>query len=193
MEDNNTPPLLSVSGGLKGRLWNALLHAQRAILFVASLAIATGIFAVVCMRYILKTDIYGFEELLMIPAFWLYFMGAAYGAYEGSHITAEIVSVYVKDEKLKSVLEATSSLITVCLSALVTYWAVDMVQFALAWNPRTPVFRISMAIPQSSILAGFFLMTVYFTGHLILRVRKLVRVFRGGQADGAAAKAGVNG
>src|SRR5699024_5984200 len=91
-------------------IWHLLLHAQRTILIVCSLLLVIGLGATVVMRYILKIDLFGLEELLVIPAFWLYFIGASFGTYEKSHISAELVSVYVKNEKVKTYIEFFTSL-----------------------------------------------------------------------------------
>ena len=45
----------------------------------------------VVLRYCFKQNFYGSDEVIMLFAFWLYFMGAVYGSYENSHIKADLL------------------------------------------------------------------------------------------------------
>lgn len=55
--------------------WDLLLRFQRFVIIVSSLFVVASIGATVVLRYIFKTDLYGLEEIVVIFAFWLYFMG----------------------------------------------------------------------------------------------------------------------
>ena len=69
-----------------------------------SLTVTGIIFLAVLLRYVFHSDLYGYEEIVVIFAFWLYFIGGSYGSYTRTHITADVVSVYVPDGKLKGFL-----------------------------------------------------------------------------------------
>src|SRR5680860_1091045 len=77
----------------------------------------------VFFRYILHIDFYSIEEFILIFAFWLYMMGGAYGSFDRSHITADIMSEYIKDEKWKLRLKFIVSLITTIICLIINYWA----------------------------------------------------------------------
>src|SRR5699024_2166252 len=105
---------------------------QRVILVICSLLLALGLGLTVIMRYILKIDLFGLEELIVIPAFWLYFIGASFGTYKKSHISAELVSVYIKSKKVKIYIEFLTSLVTTILCVIVSYWTIHL----LFWSFR---------------------------------------------------------
>ena len=80
--------------------------------------------AEVLMRYIFKTSLIGIEELAAYIAFWLYFIGSAYGTYERSHIKAELTHMLIKNPRHYAISRATTSFISVVLSgyAVVLAW-----------------------------------------------------------------------
>ena len=76
---------------------NFLVAAQKVILILASLALSGVMVSEVVSRYFLGYPIWGWEELAMISAMWLYMIGAAMAAYERSHLKVEIVPLLFKD------------------------------------------------------------------------------------------------
>jgi TRAP-type C4-dicarboxylate transport system permease small subunit len=172
------PPRKEFGGGF-GR---GLLILQKTLIISCSLLVAIAITASAVLRYVLKLDLYGLEEIVVIFAFWLYFSGAAYGAYEDSHIAAGIVDVYVKNDRIRTLLNSFSYLVTTLLTYLFTYWAFQMLSWTIGKHGATPVWRIPLAIPQGAILFGMGLMSFYFTIHLFERFR-LMRTGFGGSPD----------
>jgi len=79
-----------------------LLRFQKTIMIFTSLSIVFLLTASTILRYFFKTDIPGVEELLLLPIFWLYFMGGSQASYEDSHISGELLSTYVKNKKILS-------------------------------------------------------------------------------------------
>ena len=79
-----------------------ILHCVIVILMVVgSIASTACMVYSVILRYVFKGNFYGSDEVIMLFAFWLYFMGAAYGSFEDSHIKADLLSVYLKDMHIK--------------------------------------------------------------------------------------------
>ena len=60
---------------------------------MSSLFVVASIVLTVILRYIFKTDLYGLEEIVVIFAFWLYFMGVLRQLHRDPH-TADLVSVF---------------------------------------------------------------------------------------------------
>jgi len=126
-----------------------------------------GISLNVFFRYVLEKNFFGMEEVIVIFAFWLYFIGGSYGTYERSHISADLTSVYIKNEKFLALIKAFISLITLFLSLLFTYWAIEFFMWGLQHPSKSPSLQIPTIIPQSSIFFGFILMSLYLTVHFI--------------------------
>ena len=158
--------------------WDALLKFQRTVMIVCSLMIVIGITLGAVLRYVFKTDLYGMEEIIVIFAFWLYFMGGSYGSYEKNHITADVVSVYVTNTKIRSIVMLLSSLITTGLCYMATYYAVEFFSWSLIKGGASTAWQIPMYIPQSAVLLSFILMSFYFTIHLINDTKKLIYLMK---------------
>ncbi len=158
-------------------IWNGLLSLQRNIMFYFSLIIAVSITVGAILRYVFKTNLYGMEEIIAIFAFWLYFVGGAYGAYEDSHIKADVVSSFVSNKKLKFSLIAFSTGATALFCIVGIYLAWGMLSFSFLRGTQTPVWRVPLWIPQGSVFFGFVLMAFYFSIHFKDRLQKVKEIY----------------
>jgi TRAP-type C4-dicarboxylate transport system permease small subunit len=156
------------------------------ICFSSSIALTLIICAAAFFRYIVKGDLYGYEEWVKMLAFWLYFAGAAIGAYNRTHVSADLVQAYVPDGKLKNILVFLKDLITVGVTLLFVYYGYDFFMFGFAGPlgtgvaiPKTTVWRISFWVGYLSVFMGLSFMAYYFlrdlfqsTGTLLGRKNK---------------------
>jgi len=137
------------------------LKLQAILMVTASIAIVLGVSAMAMARYVFKSNLYGAEEIILVCAFWVYFLGAGYASYQKKHICAEIFSVYCKSEKVKAAVKVLAELITFGLSAFYTYWAIKFVIRSFESGGSTPVWSIPLVTVHFSILLGFILITAY--------------------------------
>lgn len=156
-------------------IWSSLLVIQRGIMILSSSLILLGLGVTVVLRYVFQTGLHGLEELIIIPAFWMYFIGAAYGTYNKEHITADILSVYLKGEKKRLWLKVIISLINCSLISIFAFWSIEYIIWSINSGAHSNVWKYPMYIPQSSILVGFGLMTLYTFVDLVKDVVKLYR------------------
>jgi TRAP-type C4-dicarboxylate transport system permease small subunit len=152
------------------------------ICFSTSAALTLIICAAAFFRYVVKGDLYGYEEWVKMLAFWLYFAGAAIGAYNRTHVSADLVQAYVPEGQLKRVLVVLRNLITVGVCLLFAWYGYEFFMFGFMGPlgtgiaiPKTTVWRISFWVGYLSVFLGLSLMAYYFTRDLILSVRALVR------------------
>lgn len=150
--------------------WRVLDNAQRATLIVCNLAIMLIVVSAVVMRYALELDFYGSEEILMIFAHWLYFIGAAHGSFENSHVEADFIQDWLGDTKLADVLAYARDVIEICVLFVLTYWAFLFVSFAVDRWPVSSGWGIPLLVPQSAIFTGFVLMTLHTLRRFWLKV-----------------------
>ena len=139
---------------------------------VLSFLITFGAF----LRYVFHINLYGVEEIIAFFAAWLYFVGAAYGAYEDSHIQADVVFSFVKNLKIQSIIHAFVGGVVFLLSILGIYAAWGMVSFSFQMGTQTPVWRFPLWIPQGSVLFGFVLMMLYFGVHFVEKLKRMIRI-----------------
>ncbi|WP_346690670.1 TRAP transporter small permease subunit [uncultured Cloacibacillus sp.] len=139
------------------------------VCFVMSILLMVIITAATLMRYIFEMDLYGYEEWVKIFAFWLYFMGAGYGAFAGTHISADLISSYLKDGIFKRTLTFVKCLITLGVTLLFTKYGWDYFIFGFLGPlgtgvaiPRTVAWRIPLWTAYAAIFLGLLSMSYYF-------------------------------
>jgi TRAP-type C4-dicarboxylate transport system permease small subunit len=143
-------------------LWNGLLHAQRAVMVLASCFITLLVFSAVLMRYIFHYPGMEVEEIATLAAFWLYFTGAIYGSYERSHIKTEMIHLIVKKPRAYALAKAMASLITFGLACVMSYWGYTFFLWGIEKRGRSPVLMLPLVYAQSSIFVGAIFMALYF-------------------------------
>jgi len=155
--------------------------ANKILIGVFSVVIAVGSVALTCIiagaaaaRYIFKTNFYGYEEIAVLVAFWLYFMGAAYGAYNNTHVSADVVDAYFPPGRTKRFLTFVRWLITVCVCGLFAFYGYGFFEFGFVgplgnfqFLPTSMVWRIPLWTSYSAIFAGLIFMEIYFLRNLV--------------------------
>ncbi len=141
-------------------IWKLLLNLQKTLLVLSSCFVVLIMCVAVVLRYVFKSDLFGIEEIVVIAAFWLYFMGSSYGVYEKSHVKADIVPQMLPP-RARAFLSVLVNLTIASLCILYTVWAVDMIRYSFIWMPRTTGLRIPIFISQTSVLVGYALMSLY--------------------------------
>ena len=77
---------------------NLTCKLQEYICIVTGVIVCFLIVVAAFMRYVLAKDFYGSEELILLTAFWLYFIGSSLAARDDTHINADMTSLFVKNE-----------------------------------------------------------------------------------------------
>lgn len=145
---------------------------------------ATILTLVICVatffRYILEGNLYGYEEWVKIIAFWLYFIGAAIGAYNRTHVSADLVNAYLPEGTLKKFLIVVRNAITVGVALLFTWYGYEFFMFGFRGPlgtgvaiPMTTIWRIPMWVGYLSVFLGLLFMVYYFARDLVISLRDL--------------------
>jgi len=148
-------------------VWKGLIYLQRMFMVVAGSIITLLVFIEVVLRYVLGSPLFGVEELICLIAMWLYFVGASYGAYERSHIKAELIHIWFKRPRSYALVKAISSLITFILSIIMITWTYPYFIWGITEGETSQALLIPMVLSQSAIFVGAILMSFYFLAELI--------------------------
>ena len=172
-----------------------------------SVLLAVLIGAAAFVRYVMRGDLYGYEEWVKLIAFWLYFMGGAYGAYNDTHVSADLIESYMPKGKPRLVMVFIRQLLTSVMSLIFTYFGYFFFMFGLlgplrredvltvGWNgvnltfnfldlwniraiARTTVWQIPLWTSYAAIFLGLILMTIYFSRRCI---KTGIALFGGGE------------
>jgi len=148
-------------------LWKIPLFLQVFIMVVGGSVVGILIFVEVFLRYVLGSPLFGIEELILFIGMWLYFMGASYGAFERTHIKAELINIWCKDEKSLNILRTLASAITVALSVILVSWAYPYFIWELVRGGTSQALLLPKVICQSAVFFGSLLMSIYFIAELV--------------------------
>ena len=127
----------------------------------------------VVMRYILELPVMGLEELLVYPTLWLYFLGSVNASREDTQIKANVLDVFLKTEKAKTIVRVIADLLSVIVASWLTYWAWDYFRYALRVWKESPTLYIPTFYAECAMFLGLVLMTLYAVWYLIKNTRKL--------------------
>lgn len=149
------------------KIWNGLIHLQKLFMVIAGVVITILVFVEVLLRYIFGSPLFGVEELICLIAMWLYFIGASYGAYERSHIKAELIHMWFKSPRSYALVRSLSSLITFVLSIIMISWTYPYFIWGITKGETSQALLLPMVLSQSAIFFSAILMSLYFFVELI--------------------------
>ena len=155
------------------RLIQGVVLLQKIVIATCSVLIAATFGVVVVLRYGFEANLFAYEEWMLVAAFILYFLGAAQGSYDDTHIKADLLTEWIRSESGLRRLRILIVGLEVIVAAVLSYWGFLMVADDLGRYPElpaTPVYGIPLAVPRGTIFVGFVLMTAY-------AAMRLVRVF----------------
>lgn len=159
----------------------ALLKVEEYVVVITGLTACILIMTSAFMRYVLSKDFYGAEELIILCAFWLYFIGSALASREDSHLTADLLVSLIKTPWRKAALNIVRHGLSLVISLIVTFWTYKYIAWILHMGPHTPVLKFPTILMQIPILISFVLMNLYILGHLIRDIQG-ISAGRGGAA-----------
>lgn len=156
-----------------GKAVRAMIAAKRVFLAGSCLILAVTFLLVVVLRYGLQSDLFAYEEWLLIVCIWLYFIGGAVGTYEKSHVCADILSYVITDKRLAKMRRIVVNVVEILVCLAIIYWAVLMIRDEIAAYPvwhSTIALQIPFLLPRLGILVGFLFMCLYSVLHLYVLI-----------------------
>lgn len=149
--------------GLSGVV-RILLRLQTIYVCFGCLVMALTFLFVVVFRYGFGTDLFAYEEWLLIICFWLYFVAAAIGTWEGSHVNADLLNFVILDPAKRRVRALAVTALELIVTVAFIYWSTLMMIEEIGDYPRwqtTIALQIPFFVPRAAIFVGFSLMGFY--------------------------------
>ena len=146
-------------------LFRWLPSFMRVLMIMAAVPLILLIFAQVWLRYVFQLPLLWVEEVAITPAFWMYMTGAAYAAYDKSHIRIGVLDIAIKSEQRRLTWRFIASVITLAMSILFLIWGFNFFMEDLAFGPQTATLRYPLIYARSSfflsagILGGIYFLT----------------------------------
>ena len=142
------------------------------VIMVASasfVVLAVGSSAI--MRYFVRRDIYGVEELITIAAFWMYFAGAVYATKTRQQISAEMFTIFTKNPKVLYGVAFAQRSITLILCLIYAWWGWEFIFWSVNGGGKTTLWQIPLYVGQSAVFLGLVCMLIYFVRDVVLLLR----------------------
>lgn len=142
---------------------------QNAI-FLAGAIILLAMIATVVLRYVLKMNLFGMDEIILCFVFWFYFFGGVNGSMEDSHIRADVIGTFIKNPKILWGLRLVTRVIEIGVQVFLIWLSVELFLTNCRRMPVTQGLKIPYIVPQFAIVVGFLLMFLYNIGHLLYAI-----------------------
>ena len=136
-------------------LWKAFLKIERFVMVLCSVAIVLTIVTNVVCRYVLHVTFDGYDEIVIILALWLYYVGGLYGNYEDCQIKADVLSVMVRRESVLKLFDIIQKILTLVISIILALWAIEYFQFCLKMGGKTAILHIPMMVSRFALVFGY--------------------------------------
>ena len=165
---------MSVSAFISRFLFGWLPSFMRVVMVVAAVPLILLIFAQVWLRYVFQLPLLWVEEVAITPAFWMYMTGAAYAAYDKSHIRVGVVDIAIKNDRRRLQVRFIASVITLGLAMLFLVWGFNFFVEDLIAGPQTATLRYPLIYARSSFfLSAGILGGLYFIADTVDVARQL--------------------
>ena len=149
-----------VNSIMESKIWSLLIWVQRAIMLWTSIIMLSILGIVVIARYVLHADVFGYDEIVLIDSFWMYFIGASYAMYEKTHVKADILARLFSDH-IQALMKVAAGIFQTAINIIFNVFALNMVLRSIETQAVTASWSIPFLFPQMSILISFTLMSFY--------------------------------
>jgi len=147
--------------------WKSINWVQRTMLGIASLFIMMIMVVNVFARYVLEIGIFGFEEMIVIIAMWMYWIGGIVATAENQHIKGDMLDMFIKSKKVRKIISHTAHLLTIFALGLFSWWVIEWIQWNIGMRQRTPGLEWLLIWSQIPIAISFVSMLLYSIYHFI--------------------------
>jgi TRAP-type C4-dicarboxylate transport system permease small subunit len=154
-----------------------ILLFQKYIVIVFGTFMATAMTWTIISRLIFKNSLLGLEEIILITAIWFYMLGATIASSERSHIKVDIISMFIKNKKILTVIQVLISAFVLIVAIIICQLSFDLLSWALEKKTALPATRIPSAVPQSAFAISTVLFIFYFLRDLVMDIASAAKAF----------------
>ncbi|TRZ96342.1 MAG: TRAP transporter small permease subunit [Dehalococcoidia bacterium] len=134
------------------------------------LLITILMFSEVVLRYVFQSPIFGIEELCILLAMWLYFIGLGYATYDRNHITVDILPVLTKNQRDLRICDLLALLLSLVATGVVVYLTSKYCLFVYGRREITTTYHFSRLWVLVPSVIGSVLMFLHFLVELLQKM-----------------------
>lgn len=140
---------------------NMIAKITDVALIISSILLFISLCLMVIFRYVFDYDIKGLDEIIVTVVAWAYFLGAAMGSYSDSHIKADVINSFVKNQYVLFICNSIKKVLELVLSFFLAYFSYDFFVFSLVQGGASNMLKIPRYISYASVLVGCFLIAFF--------------------------------
>lgn len=140
------------------------------ILVITGTAVTLMILTAALFRYI-RIDWFGSEELTLLVASWLYFIGCIGASRDKTHISGDMVNMFVTNEKIAYVLNIIKHVLSIAMASVFSVWVSQFVLWQFQLSSHTPVYKIPLVTALFPIPLFFIFWVIYLVRDLVILIR----------------------
>jgi len=134
----------------------------KSVMFFCCMMLALLMFGQVIMRYILETPFVGIEEVSILLAVWIYFLGMGYATKKQEHIHGGILSLVVSDPVIFKTVRFFCTIVCIIGACVFGYYASKYALKQIDRGRLSIVMQWPRWVWSVSMFVGFSMMVVYF-------------------------------
>lgn len=142
---------------------NIVVKAEKILMGVIMLWITVAIFVQIILRYIFHAPLFGIEEIVILTAAWLYFIGVAYTTKTEGHVKVDIITLFSKNRLFLKWNKLSILSLSIIGSGVLFYVALQHTLWAFEVGLVIPTFMISISYATLSVVVGGGLTFLHFT------------------------------
>lgn len=112
-------------------------------------------------RSLFNAPVFGLEELILISVMWLYMLGAVLASRERTHLSADFIQTFVKNQSVVKCFHFIASMVSLIMAVMFVSWSYDLAEWAVIKGQTTPVFGLPWYLSQSSLFITALLLVFY--------------------------------
>lgn len=110
---------------------------------------------------VLKIDWFGSEELTLMVGGWLYFIGGIRAARDGTHISGDMLNIFIKSEKILHIFNIIKMCIAIIMSIFFTVWTYQFLIWQISLGAVSAVYKLPNYISLIPIPLFFTFWIIY--------------------------------
>lgn len=131
------------------------------IMLIAGSAVVLLMMVAAFLRYVFKINFHGSEEIILLFGYWLYFFGSISAARASTHLSAEMVNIFTRNQNLINVCRVIRNFVSLLICILAIKWCWEYWSWSLNLKPVTSVHRIPYYLQQFPMCLSFLLWGFY--------------------------------
>ena len=140
-----------------------IIRIIKLVMFACSTVIILVMFTLVLCRYVIPgAPMIWVEEIIILFALWLYFLGSAYATSRGEQIGGGFIDMWLSGVKLK-IIRIIAKVIDLSVVALFLYLSVKYFIYLFNSSKSSLYLGINKSLWEASLVVGFTLMLIFIT------------------------------